>query len=275
MEQPGGRLRLMAVLAHPDDESLGVGGVLARYASEGVETFVVTATRGERGRYRDGSTHPGPEALGRIREAELRAACAELGVREVRLLGYMDGNLDRADPKEAIGRIAAELRRVRPDVVLTFGPDGAYGHPDHIAICQFTMAGVVRAAQPWGESPEPAGAGAPHMVSKVYWLAWPAQKWAAYQSAFKKLVSRVDGVEREAQAWPDWALTSFVDTAAWWRQVWRAVQCHESQMAVYSRLAELPEEHHRGLWGCQEFYRVMSLVNGGRDREEDLFAGLR
>src|SRR5437867_5470062 len=119
-------LRLMAVLAHPDDESLGAGGTLARYAAEGVETTVVTATRGERGRYKEhrgGDQHPGPEELGRIREAELRAAAQVLGVREVSLLGYMDGDLDRADPREAVARIAGQVRRVRPQVVLTFAFD--------------------------------------------------------------------------------------------------------------------------------------------------------
>src|SRR3954467_983744 len=97
--------RLMAVLAHPDDESLGMGGALARYASEGVEITLVTATRGDAGRYqgiRPGQPgHPGSEALGVLREAELRAAADVLGIREVSLLGYGDGQLDRADPHEA------------------------------------------------------------------------------------------------------------------------------------------------------------------------------
>src|SRR5262245_42839261 len=133
-------LRLMAVLAHPDDETLGFGGALAKYQSEDVETHVLTATRGQRGRFGDGTTHPGPEALGRIREAELRAAAKELRVHDVRLLDYMDGSLDQADPKEAVAGIAAHLRRVRPHVVVTFAQDGGYGHPDHIAICQFATA---------------------------------------------------------------------------------------------------------------------------------------
>src|SRR5438477_2997613 len=97
-------LRLMAVLAHPDDESLGIGGTLARYAAQGVETFLVTATRGESGRYRghrDGDRHPGAVALGKIREAELRAAAAVLGIRELSLLDYRDGELDRTNPREA------------------------------------------------------------------------------------------------------------------------------------------------------------------------------
>ena len=87
----------MAVLAHPDDESLGIGGTLAKDAAEGVETSLITATRGQRGRYRghrDPPEHPGPEALGRIRETELRAAAAALGVGDVTVLDYLDQDLE-------------------------------------------------------------------------------------------------------------------------------------------------------------------------------------
>jgi LmbE family N-acetylglucosaminyl deacetylase len=268
----------MAVLAHPDDESLGVGGVLAKYASEGVDVFLLTATRGDRGRYRghrvDEPEHPGASALAKIREAELRAAASALGVREVSLLDYPDQYLDRADPREAVAGIAGHLRRVRPDVVVTFGPDGAYGHPDHIAICQFTTAAVVAAADPaFGED----GADAtqpPHSVAKLYYLAWPASTWAAYQAAVKKLISTVDGVERQATPWPDWALTTVIDTRPFWATVWRAVSCHESQVAAYGRLKDLSPEHHEALWGWQSFYRAFSTVNGGRARETDLFEGI-
>ena len=86
-------LRLMCVLAHPDDESLGTGGVLAKYAAEGVTTYLVTATRGERGRFGDSTESPGPEIVGKAREAELLAAARELGLREVRFLDYPDGAL--------------------------------------------------------------------------------------------------------------------------------------------------------------------------------------
>ena len=107
-------LRLMAVLAHPDDESLGVGGTLAKCAAEGVETFVVTATLGERGRYHGHAPgdplHPGEAALRGIRETELRAAVKVLGVRELFLLGYQDQAVDRADPREAITRIVMSRR---------------------------------------------------------------------------------------------------------------------------------------------------------------------
>lgn len=266
--------RLACVLAHPDDETLGMGGTLARAAAHGVATYVLTATRGQAGRYRDNSAHPGPEALGRIREAELRAAAALLGVREVRFLDYQDGALDRADPREAVGRIVGHLREIRPQVVATFAPDGAYGHPDHVAISQLATAAVVAAADSNHACPGAGDLGPPHTVSKLYFIAWSSASWAAYQSAFKRLVSRVDGVERQAAPWPDWAITTVVDTAEYWPTVWRAVQCHESQMAMYGPLGHLSEADHRGLWGTQQFYRAMSLANGGRALERDLFEGL-
>ena len=268
----------MAVLAHPDDESLGVGGTLAKYASEGVDVFLLTATRGDSGRfhgYRLGdSQHPGPLELANIREAELRAAALALGVREVSILDYQDQHLDRATPRDAVADIVGHLRRVRPDVVVTFGPDGAYGHPDHVAISQFTTAAAVAAADPAFTVDGVEVSLAPHAVSKLYYLAWPESTWAVYEGAFRKLSSTVDGVERRVSPWPDWAITTVVDTREFWPTVWRAVSCHESQVAAYERLKDLSPQHHEALWGRQSFYRVFSTVNGGRAREADLFEGI-
>ncbi|MEO5989317.1 MAG: PIG-L family deacetylase [Candidatus Eisenbacteria bacterium] len=271
-------LRLMAILAHPDDESLGFGGTLARYSAEGAEVTVITATRGDAGRYRgerDGPNHPGPEGLAKIREAELRSAARELGVKELILLGYRDGALDQVDPREAVSRIAGCIRAARPQVVLTFAQDGAYGHPDHIAISQLTGAAIVAAANARFEFAAGAPPHEPHSVSKLYYIAWDAAAWEAYQAAFKKLVSVVDGVERQALPWPAWAITTAIDTSAYWETVWRAVSCHDSQIAAYEQLRSLSPEHHEALWGNQTFYRVLSTVNGGRARETDLFEGLR
>jgi len=262
----------MAVVAHPDDESLGMGGVLARYAQEGVSTYVLTATRGQRGRYFDNSNRPDDGAVGRAREEELRCAVRELGVSELTLLDYRDGDLDRADPGEAIAAIATHLRRVRPHVVLTFDQFGAYGHPDHIAICQFATAATLAAADPAFADPQGAP---PHRVAKLYYMVHDQAKWDAYQAAFKTLISRVDGVERGVVSWPDWSITTRVDTRAQWPTVWRAVQCHRTQNAIYAKLATLSETDHHALWGSQAYYRVFSSVNGGREPETDLFAGLR
>jgi len=268
----------MAVLAHPDDESLGVGGTLAKYASEGVEVFLVTATRGDRGRFRGirpgDPGHPGPSALAKIREKELRAAATELGVREVYVLDYQDQHLDRANPRKVMVENARHIRRVKPDVIVTFAPDGAYGHPDHVAISQFTTSAVVAAANSAfsfdGSQPLQ-----PHAVSKLYYIAWPESAWKAYQAAFKKLVSTVDGVERQAVPWPDWAITTEIDTRSFSSTVWRAISCHESQIGAYEQLKHLSPKDHEALWGRQSFYRVFSTVSGGRTRETDLFEGIR
>lgn len=264
-------LKLMCILAHPDDESLGTGGILAKYAGESMETYLVTATRGEKGWFGDPNEYPGPEALGETREAELREAAGVLGLQEVSFLDYVDGQLDRAEPAEVIGALVAHLRRVRPHVVVTFDPYGAYGHPDHIAICQFTTAAVAAAANPNGIDVR----GEPHQVSKLYYMAYSPAAMSAYQSAFGDLVMHVDGEERRANGWAPWAITTRIDTQDYWEQVWEAVACHQTQLPGYEALRELPDEHHRALWGVQEYYRAFSLVNGGRGMEDDLFAGLR
>src|SRR5688572_19372372 len=178
------QLRLMAVLAHPDDESLGVGGALAKYAAEGIETFVVTATRGDRGRYFDGMERPDNAEVGRVREGELRCAARELGVREVVVLDYPDGDLDRANQAEAVGHIVAQIRRIKPHVVMTFDQYGAYGHPDHIAICQFTTAAIAVSGD---ASYATSTASAPHRVSKLYYMVHDEERWGAYQAAFRAL----------------------------------------------------------------------------------------
>ena len=262
----------MAILAHPDDESLGTGGALARYAAEGVETFLLTATRGECGRFFTNQDRPSDDEVGRVRERELRAAARELGIRELALLGYRDAELDRADPAEAVMRIAAHVRRVRPHVVITFDPFGGYGHPDHIAISQYAAAAVLAASGAGFE----AGAGAaPHRVPKFYYLALGPDQWATYQAAFKRLGSVVDGVEREPMPWPEWSITTRIDTRAHWKTVWRATRCHETQLPGYQRLRDLSPPEHERLWSTQTFYRVFSTVNGGRQPETDLFEGLR
>lgn len=266
-----GDLRLLVVAAHPDDESLGFGGLLARYAAEGVGTFLATATLGERGRI--GTERPGPEVVAPVREAELRRAAEVLGVSGLDLLGFHDGDLARVDPAVAVPRLVEVVRRVRPQVVVTFGADGAYGHPDHIAVSQWTGAALVAAADPGylatGGQSRPA-----HRVDKLYWMAMTAADWEVYTEAFGELVSRVGGVERRAAPWPDWAVTTEIDTRSQWERVWRAVQCHQSQITGYGRLGAFPLERHVEIWGGHSLYRVFSSVDVGPGRESDLFQGL-
>jgi LmbE family N-acetylglucosaminyl deacetylase len=264
-------LRLLCVTAHPDDEALGMGGTLARYSAEGVETYLLTATRGQRGWTGDARTYPGPHALGVIRERELRKAAAVLGLHHVAILDYMDGDLDAADPGEIIDQIAASIRTAKPDVIITFGPDGATGHPDHIAIAQFSAAAILRAVDPTARVADRP----PHCVQKFYVLATTRERMDFYESLFGDVAMTVDGVKRSTPGWAAWAVTTHIDTQAYWTQVWAAVGCHRSQLPGFEQLEECGDDVHRELWGSQEFYRVWSLVNSGRGREDDLFAGLR
>src|SRR5258708_6885911 len=120
-------LKLMCILAHPDDESLAFGGTLAQYAAQGVETSLVLATRGERGWFGKPAENPGETALGLIRENEVRKASQALGISHLAFLNYIDGDLDRADTVEVATRLVHLIRQFRPHVVLTFGPEGLYG----------------------------------------------------------------------------------------------------------------------------------------------------
>ena len=174
-----------------------------------------------------------------------------------------------------IAGIARHVRRIRPDVVITFGPDGAYGHPDHVAISQFTTAAIVAAADARRCRPTPTPAD--RRTRSRSSTTWPGRQstWAAYEAAFRQLISTVDGVERQATPWPDWAITTVIDTRAFWPTVWRAVSCHQSQVAAYERLSDLSPEHHEALWGWQSFYRVFSIVNGGRVGKPTCSRGFR
>src|SRR5688572_20798735 len=118
--------RILGVFAHPDDEVFVAGGTLARYAAEGAEVMVVSATRGQAGQIRE-ARRATRRTLGAVREAELRAACAILGVHHVQCLDYMDGTLREAPIDTLVGDIARVMRDFQPHVVITFGEDGAYG----------------------------------------------------------------------------------------------------------------------------------------------------
>ena len=120
--------RMLAILAHPDDESFAMGGTLAKYAHQGVQVILLCATRGEAGIH-----GVNPKEAGEIRERELQKAAEHLGI-EVNFLGYQDGELAQIKPETLLETVACWMDLVQPQVVLTFGPDGVSGHPDHITI---------------------------------------------------------------------------------------------------------------------------------------------
>ncbi len=150
----GGRCRLLGVFAHPDDETFCAGGTFARYAGQGAEIMVVSATRGQAGQIRD-TAAGNRRTIAAVREAELRLACERLGITRVRCLDHVDGTLADAGFSALVDEVAEVICEFRPDVVITFGPDGGYGHPDHVTISAVTTAACQRAVGP-GRRPDRA-----------------------------------------------------------------------------------------------------------------------
>jgi LmbE family N-acetylglucosaminyl deacetylase len=264
--------KLLAILAHPDDESLGIGSTLAKYAAEGVETFLICATKGERGWTGEEKDYPGLSGLGKTREQELLNAAEVLGIQRVCFLDYLDGDLDQADAVEAIGKITAIMREVQPQVVVTFAPDGAYGHPDHIAISQFAAAACVLAAD---QSYVDAKKNRAHQIKKFYYFVNSSELIKNYTGVFGNIEMQIDGVARSMVSWPDWSYTTMIDATDHWKTALKAVNCHVSQVGIYGDLNLLSEEKSIELWGKRTYYRVFSLVNGGRRIETDLFEGIQ
>ncbi|CAG0950600.1 Mycothiol S-conjugate amidase [Anaerolineales bacterium] len=266
-------LRLLAVFAHPDDESMGMGGTLAKYSAEGVETHLVCASRGERGWFGPEEQNPGLSGLGQIRTRELENAVKELGVKSLHFLGYLDGEVDQAPYAEITSRIVSHIRRIQPQVVVTFPPDGNYGHPDHIAIGQFTSAAIVCAADSNYQDAENLPA---HRVSKLYYMV-DAESFVDLIAPFMGDMSfQVDDQIRGEVPWKDWMVTTRIEMLEYCKTAWRAIQCHQSQLATLGALAEMPEDAAASVLAMQgTFYRAFSLVNGDRRVETDLFEGLR
>lgn len=218
MSQPGTTttpLTLLVVHAHPDDECLGTGGTLARYAAEGVHTVLVTATKGEEGEMHDPdrTEEEARPLMAEIREEELRRATAILGVDTLEFLGYRDSgmmgtpanehpdNFHNADFDEAVGRLVAIIRRERPQVVATYNEDGGYGHPDHLQSHKVTVAAVDAAGDP-ARYPEAGPAWEP---SKLYAIAWSREAWRSLREelearGIKWPLQRDDEEQAEAAA---------------------------------------------------------------------------
>jgi LmbE family N-acetylglucosaminyl deacetylase len=266
-------LRLLAVFAHPDDESMGMGGTLAKYAAEGVETYYICASRGERGWFGPEKQNPGLSVLGQLRIKELENAIQELGVKGLYFLDYIDGEIDQANHAEAIGKIATYIRRIKPQVVVTFPPDGNYGHPDHIAVGQFTSAALVCAADSSYQDLENFPA---QRVLKLYYMVDSENFINLITPFMGNMTFPVDGQIRGEVPWKEWMITTHIDMAEYCHTAWRAIRCHQSQLPSLGTLAEIHEDAAVAVLAMQgTFFRAFSLVNGGREVEKDLFEGVR
>ena len=189
---------LLAVHAHPDDESSKGAGTVARYASDGVHCVLVCCTGGEEGSILNPAMER-PEVVERLHEVrreELAEAARIIGYHEVLMLGYRDSGMPDTDANtrpdnfanaplaEAVGRLVGILRRTQPQVVLTYGDDQkGYPHPDHLRVHEVTMAAVDAAADPTRHPEE----GAPWQVAKVYWSVWSRARMVGMHEKFLEL----------------------------------------------------------------------------------------
>jgi len=170
MAEPAQR-RLLLIFAHPDDESVFAGGVACRTVAEGGQVALCTATPGERGRLGDPPVCQ-PDRLGAVRQTELMVARAELGIGTVRVLGYPDRGLACA-PADTIRRQLVEIiRAVRPQVIVTFDPNGSNLHPDHVAISRFTSDAAAAA----GDARWFPELGEAHATVRLLWTL-PVRPW--------------------------------------------------------------------------------------------------
>ena len=207
--------RLLLVFAHPDDESVFAAGLACRTTSEGGRVALCTATPGEHGKLGDPPVCPRGR-LGAVRQAELMAACAELGIGTVRVLGYPDRGLSCA-PADTIRRqIVEAIRVVRPQVVVTFDPNGSNLHPDHVAISRFTSDAVAAA----GDGRWFPELGAAHAVPRLLWTL-PVRPWEVMGRTDPALEPGADFV---------------VDVSAFVERKAAALRAHRTQMQSLNRI---------------------------------------
>jgi LmbE family N-acetylglucosaminyl deacetylase len=272
-------LTLMAVHAHPDDEASSTGGVLARYSAEGVRTIVVTCTNGEFGDS-PGGVKPGTDGhdeqeVAEIRLAELRESAKHLGVTDLELLGYHDSGMveweykSRPDafcnvPLDVVAaRIGGLIERYQPQVVVTYDPDGAYQHPDHVHASRAAIEAVTLTGIP----------------AKLYLAAMPISKWRELWDALKdsgaevpdarefspEMIQQMEDAERR--------ITTTVDIRPVLARKQAALMAHASQISE-SWFSQIPPEIGERVFGEESFIRAKDST-GAPVPEDDLFAGLR
>jgi LmbE family N-acetylglucosaminyl deacetylase len=266
---------LMAIHAHPDDEVISTGGVLARYADEGVRTVVVTCTDGSQG-FGPGGTLPGEaghdrDAVAEVRRVELEQSCAVLGVAHLELLGYRDSGMAgwagnqapdafcNVPVDEAASRVVDLIERYQPQVVVTYDENGGYGHPDHIQTHRVALAALEKSRGP----------------AKVYFTARSevqARRMLELRTQLQ-LDRRPGRPQRASPAGiPEARITTTVDTHIGLERKRAALEAHASQLAD-TVWVKIGEADFALLFASETFVRARD-TSGAPLPEVDLFAGL-
>jgi LmbE family N-acetylglucosaminyl deacetylase len=274
---------ILSVLAHPDDESFGMGGTLALYARKGYDVYLVCATRGEVGTV-DDEYMKGFSSIANLRESELRCAAQHLGLKNVFFLDYRDsgmsGSPDNKHPNaqvahsvdEVAGRIVKYIRELKPDVVLTFDPIGGYRHPDHIHVHQATVLAFEKADDA-AFHPE---ADSPYKPQALYFHVFPhkvlrlATRIMPIFGVNPRKFGRNKDVDLVALVEFDFPMHARINIASVSRIKAEAGACHASQGGIQMR---------RGLMGFvsrafgehEDYMRAFPPVNGNQHVAHDLF----
>ncbi|MFN8485424.1 MAG: PIG-L family deacetylase [Anaerolineae bacterium] len=278
--------RLLGVFAHPDDESFGPGGTMARYAAEG-EVHLLCGTRGEVGEV-DEHLLEGYASIADLRTRELECAVQHLGVQHLDYLGYRDSGmhgsetsrhpacLAQANVAEVAAKIVAEIRCFKPQVIVTFDQFGGYGHPDHIAIHQATVMAFKAAGDP-SQYPD---AGEPYQPQKLYYHSFPktllrGMVWVMplFGKDPSKFGRNGDIDMREIASW-DVPTTARIDIRPWYAERTAAAACHASQGGGVGLWRGVPRSVQRRLLGYETFFRAAPTFPKGAPLEKDLFAGV-
>lgn len=285
MTQTNPNKTMLIVLAHPDDESFGMGGTIAHYANRGVDVHLVCATRGEAGTV-DPEYMQGYNSIAELREAELMCAAKTLGMKSVSFLEYRDsgmvGSADNQNPaalvqaplEQVTERIVGHIRRLKPQVVVTFDPVGGYHHPDHIHVHKATMQAFAAA----GDASQFPKAGATYAPAKLFYSALNRRRlrwivrWMRILGKDPSKVGRNQDIDLTMLARdPDTPPHVTINYRQEMEQKRRADQCHASQLGGrFSRLS-LMDVYMRIVGQSDHFTRVQPPTPDGW-RAKDLFA---
>jgi LmbE family N-acetylglucosaminyl deacetylase len=239
---------LLAIFPHPDDETFTAAGVLAAAADRGVDVTVISATRGEAGESSIAGLDD-PEQLGTVRERELRDAMRQLGVSDVRFLGYRDSGMEgsaqaehprafvRAPVPIAAAELVIHIRAIRPRTILTFGPEGLYGHPDHLHLHVVVMQAVLDAADPHkGEQ----GGHEQWQTPALYFAAFPREEMLALLDRPGSSLASLSEQARANLGVPRAEITHAVDIGPWAERKRAAIAAHVTQVGDGGPLSEVP-----------------------------------
>jgi len=276
-------LTLLIVHAHPDDESISTGGMLAKYSADGVRTALTYCTRGEAGDILNPEfvwPEPGM-SITDIRALELEKALGVLGVKSVFFLGYRDSGMAgtpennhpeafaRADEQEASARLVKIIRQVRPHVMVTYNEKGTYLHPDHIMANRVTL----RAFRASGDTSYHGNDGLePWQPSKLYYTAIPLER---IRRMYDTIIERGEepGFDPEVLGTPEEKISAVIDVRKYLSRKLEALNCHQSQMNPNSIFRRMPDKVRDEAMGYENFECVYGC-NSLNGKEEDLFEGV-